>query len=268
MRKFGYVKQHLLRNHGSEFMCQRCAEDFGSESLLRRHVSASEPCEYREAPADGKMKSATQDAVKNIRSRKGAGGQALSDEDRWFEVYSILFPNEPLPVSPYAGSPAVEVLRAFNASMTQDTGRQVLEQVFGPEASDRKSIELVDKIVSTFINLKLDNAVLTSGSKNALPSVTNRSNSSPTAFAGGRSDMWPPEGQMPDVDNDLDQMPSWENLVSGSCNGESLHLPGGIPGYSDCYISQDPEEPQDTLDCGIPMDDFLSFGSSGGYIQQ
>ncbi|KZL70959.1 hypothetical protein CT0861_10882, partial [Colletotrichum tofieldiae] len=86
------LKEHLFRHHRL-FTCSRCFGHFGDDEALQKHVRARNACilqdeSTRETDPGAGM---DQETEKKIKSRK-AGKQ--SNVTRWYEIYSILFPDE------------------------------------------------------------------------------------------------------------------------------------------------------------------------------
>jgi len=151
--KFSYVKQHLLRSHCAETCCPRCGQKFPGENSTteyNKHLNQDNICERRIISPDGKMSSDVRDKVMDERRRKHENGRKLDDEERWHRVYQILFPGAERPQSPYAETPAVEILQAFSTSMRQDIGSKILGQVaHGRPHED--CIQLLEDVVSFFV---------------------------------------------------------------------------------------------------------------------
>lgn len=87
-------REHLYRRHRVPIQCKRCWLNFKSQSALDDHLTVTNICPITEGtPAEG----VTVDIEKRLRSRKKtAPGQ--SEEDRWREIYTLLFPDEAVPV--------------------------------------------------------------------------------------------------------------------------------------------------------------------------
>ncbi|KAK0627957.1 hypothetical protein B0T14DRAFT_146593 [Immersiella caudata] len=85
------VKTHLYRRHALPIQCPRCWGVFKSDELLRSHLQQNPPCLMAEnrAPVEG----FTKDQEKRLRSRKKAQADT-TDEDKWREIYIILFPDD------------------------------------------------------------------------------------------------------------------------------------------------------------------------------
>ncbi|KAJ3548026.1 hypothetical protein NM208_g1212 [Fusarium decemcellulare] len=92
------IKEHIFRRHKlPEHQCQRCYEDFGNKTLLHDHQRANPPCQTKEPP---KMKGINEKQEKALKSRK-MYQKSLTEEEKWTEIYKILFPDDaPIP-SPY-----------------------------------------------------------------------------------------------------------------------------------------------------------------------
>ncbi|WQF81928.1 hypothetical protein CDEST_06942 [Colletotrichum destructivum] len=86
------LKEHLFRHH-RVFTCSRCFEQFGEDEGLQKHVRARKACVLQDESAHEADPGAGMDreTEKKIRSRK-PGKQ--SNVSRWYEIYSILFPDE------------------------------------------------------------------------------------------------------------------------------------------------------------------------------
>jgi len=151
--KFSYVKQHLLRSHFAETCCPRCGQKFPGENSTteyNKHLKQENICERRNFSLDGKMPSDVRDKVMDEKRRKHENGRKLEDKERWHRVYQILFPGAERPQSPYAETPAVEILQAFSTSMRQDIGSKILKQV-AHGRSHEECIQLLEGVVSFFV---------------------------------------------------------------------------------------------------------------------
>ncbi|KAK1752041.1 hypothetical protein QBC47DRAFT_306505 [Echria macrotheca] len=85
------VKTHLYRRHALPTQCPRCWQLFKVEDSLSAHLQQNPPCVTREnsTPFEG----FTKDQEKKLRSRKKAQADT-TDEDKWREIYTILFPDD------------------------------------------------------------------------------------------------------------------------------------------------------------------------------
>ncbi|KAL6406688.1 hypothetical protein AUP68_09490 [Ilyonectria robusta] len=82
------VKEHLYRSHLLPITCPRCHEAFESEKTQLEHLTAEKPCQKREKP---KLEGVDSSTEKILRSRKHMQ-KHNNEEDRWREIYVILFP--------------------------------------------------------------------------------------------------------------------------------------------------------------------------------
>ncbi|KAG9233783.1 putative resistance to glucose repression protein 1 [Amylocarpus encephaloides] len=92
------VKEHIYRCHQKAPHCQRCWRPFKNQQRLDAHitVAASDICEVRPGTSPEGI---TADIERKLRSRKKSHPNQM-DEDRWKEIYKLLFPGAEVP-SPY-----------------------------------------------------------------------------------------------------------------------------------------------------------------------
>ncbi|KAK4166915.1 hypothetical protein QBC43DRAFT_11351 [Cladorrhinum sp. PSN259] len=89
------LKEHLYRRHYKTH-CQRCKQTFADPRELEEHEMMIQGCEV----VDGNIPSdITTHQEKQLKSRKH-NARRKTDEEKWREIYELLFPNEPVP-SPY-----------------------------------------------------------------------------------------------------------------------------------------------------------------------
>ncbi|KAH7211139.1 kinase-like domain-containing protein [Fusarium oxysporum] len=89
------VKEHLFRCHlpkkyRGKHICRRCDTSFETDKLLLDHQDQEPPCP-RKRPEDiyGML---SRDQAAHLRSLKRKSSKE-SDEDRWFDIYRIVFPS-------------------------------------------------------------------------------------------------------------------------------------------------------------------------------
>ncbi|KAI1413411.1 hypothetical protein F5Y13DRAFT_198707 [Hypoxylon sp. FL1857] len=95
LSKISYVKQHLIRQHSAGIYCSRCYEKFPQVGDLETHQRQNPPCKIRPQ----KEISGITGPQKEWLSRRS--NQALSDEDKWIEIWNFLFPDHQKTVSAY-----------------------------------------------------------------------------------------------------------------------------------------------------------------------
>jgi hypothetical protein len=108
LNKVARVKYHLHRDKGHQMpiYCSRCFQIFSNERMRDNHGQLN-ACEV-ETPIlfDG----ITIEQREQLNQRTN---QKNTAEQNWFHIYGILFPNDPLPDSPYIDDSFAEELIAF-----------------------------------------------------------------------------------------------------------------------------------------------------------
>lgn len=89
------LKEHLYRRH-YKIHCQRCKQTFSDGRQLTIHEMAPEACELLDIKPPGDI---TTSQERQLKSRKHTH-RRQSDEEKWREIYRLLFPNDIVP-SPY-----------------------------------------------------------------------------------------------------------------------------------------------------------------------
>ncbi|KAF2495305.1 hypothetical protein BU16DRAFT_386157 [Lophium mytilinum] len=84
------LKEHLYRRHASPIHCPRCYQHFEHTMELKDHQRASEGCDVRTKTA---IEGFDKEQETRLRSKKRSA-VSRSEEDKWREVYIILFPDE------------------------------------------------------------------------------------------------------------------------------------------------------------------------------
>ncbi|CAM1510081.1 Fc.00g004160.m01.CDS01 [Cosmosporella sp. VM-42] len=118
------VKEHVFRNHTPEsfkkpLVCGRCLEGFKSQGLVMQHLREEPQCLIK-APEVTNGKVSLEQAV-NMRSTKRRSD--MTDEDKWFEWYRILFPSKypsKLSLSPYYEDLTVSSLATLSTQSSTD----------------------------------------------------------------------------------------------------------------------------------------------------
>ncbi|KAL2008441.1 hypothetical protein VTN00DRAFT_6635 [Thermoascus crustaceus] len=84
------MKEHLYRRHALPIRCPRCYQSFKSDEALKNHQRAPQSCEVCE---EDTIEGFDKEQEKKLKSRKRSSLKQ-SEEDRWREVYRILFPDD------------------------------------------------------------------------------------------------------------------------------------------------------------------------------
>ncbi|KAH7395480.1 hypothetical protein BKA64DRAFT_59994 [Cadophora sp. MPI-SDFR-AT-0126] len=98
LKSVSRVKEHLFRCHLAPIHCPRCWCEFDTLTNLEDHIKAENICKKRDSGHPPKGITAEQERILRSRKKSPAG---QSEEERWMEIYQLLFPNEPCPTSPY-----------------------------------------------------------------------------------------------------------------------------------------------------------------------
>ncbi|KAK0737269.1 hypothetical protein B0T21DRAFT_383278 [Apiosordaria backusii] len=97
------VKEHLYRRHSAKNSCARCFEQFDDEAALKAHQRSEEPCKLQKNNIH-EFISEEKEKLLHLRAKAGS-----SEEDKWLEMYRIIFPNEKVPSPYYDGADGADV---------------------------------------------------------------------------------------------------------------------------------------------------------------
>ncbi|TLD36853.1 hypothetical protein E2P81_ATG02635 [Venturia nashicola] len=127
------VKEHVYRRH-TLFTCPRCQLSFEDSETLNEHAQAAESCTIANHPPEQPIEGCNKEQERKLRCRKRQPGE--TDEDRWAEMYRILFGDDVEVPGPYydfdlpTSSPSPtdlplieEMLRALPQRLTEDINR-------------------------------------------------------------------------------------------------------------------------------------------------
>lgn len=96
-RDISRVKQHLKRtHHRPDFYCRRCFATFSTSELLQKHSSSPRGCAVQDCPYPERLEE-TQQARIHVKK------PGKDPKELWNEIFSIIFPDSPVPESPYIG---------------------------------------------------------------------------------------------------------------------------------------------------------------------
>ena len=83
----------MYRKHAPPY-CQRCLATFANEEQLKEHAQAEVPCTVQKGAI--RHKGITPQQLKELKSRKRPNKDVgRTEEDRWVEMYTLLFPDIP-----------------------------------------------------------------------------------------------------------------------------------------------------------------------------
>lgn len=110
------VKQHLSRRHRPTFYCDRCMVIFPDKTSHNRHLT--QVCILDP--------NASLDGISHLQqwelSRRS--NRSLSEQEQWFAIWDILFPNQTRPMSAYMDHRLSEAICQFH-EFTQRQGRVI-----------------------------------------------------------------------------------------------------------------------------------------------
>ena len=101
------VKQHLSRKHSPKLYCDRCKTIFPDEQSCEEHVAQEDG---RSCTPYSQLDGILHQQQSQL-SRKS--NPKLSEEEQWFAIWDILFPDRPRPTSAYRDADISEELCSF-----------------------------------------------------------------------------------------------------------------------------------------------------------
>ncbi|KAI1502088.1 hypothetical protein F5X99DRAFT_172448 [Biscogniauxia marginata] len=99
-QELNHYKRHLQRVHLCH-QCDRCGQIFDMPGELQTHLSRDLRCERLQFEPEGSISQSTWDHVEKVFTKRGKKQTGVSDKDRWFHSWDLLFPETPRPISPY-----------------------------------------------------------------------------------------------------------------------------------------------------------------------
>ncbi|GFF41072.1 hypothetical protein IFM61606_05284 [Aspergillus udagawae] len=138
------IKQHISRKHRMPIYCPRCSETFKSEHNRDTHVRDAD------CPVGPKANfiCATAEQLRKLSRRN----VHQTDRDNWNAIYKILFPDDPLPESPYLDplvSYEVNLVREAFLTAAPLAVRAAIQHVIPEQFSDTLQEELERILRST-----------------------------------------------------------------------------------------------------------------------
>jgi hypothetical protein len=122
LTKIRFVKQHITRYHQQPPYCVRCMHEFSDDQERDEHMRTISCPVVSHEPPDGIT---TQQQIELSRKSDAA----LNEAAQWNAVFRIIFPNSPLPDSPYRDE--LVNMSVYNQLLMQYVRNQVPEMVAG-----------------------------------------------------------------------------------------------------------------------------------------
>lgn len=180
------VKEHIKRKH-VVIQCERCFRNF-SEKGRKKEDSVAELAKHRREPepcALGNPREANlginMDQESLLNESRGKKRQKISDVDKWFNIWKVLFPNKPQPSHPWVEKTTLGRIRRpasdnaqgyFNMvqrSLQRYTNSGIIQFLPGQE------VEMIGRVISlvqSLYNIHVD--------RNGEPSLVNTSSGDQT----------------------------------------------------------------------------------------
>lgn len=122
LSKISYVKQHLYRVHLQPLYCQRCGVTYQRQEDLSEHMRSTTPCELVSFTVPEGL---TMEQRRRLSERLSS---KLTDEERWYAVFEIVFPGHPHPATPYVDPDMSEDLSSFRDHIAREGPRILAEE--------------------------------------------------------------------------------------------------------------------------------------------
>ena len=84
------LREHIYRVHTKELVCGRCAEQFKNKGELDAHWRAKDVCEIKNSDPGDYISDAQKEKIRS-RPKKDKS----TNEQKWTEIYKIIFPDTP-----------------------------------------------------------------------------------------------------------------------------------------------------------------------------
>ncbi|KAF5665501.1 hypothetical protein FHETE_6613 [Fusarium heterosporum] len=126
------VKEHIFRSHRlPEHQCRRCFKEFEGEEALSRHSRSAVACKVQARNSQLEGIDASQERLLHARAKKSNTGpdQKKIEEERWNEVYRIIFPNESQAPSPYYNRSQKFTVDEFGKNITAEFGKRIVARL-------------------------------------------------------------------------------------------------------------------------------------------
>ncbi|KAF4994593.1 hypothetical protein FGRMN_5708 [Fusarium graminum] len=126
------VKEHIFRSHRlPEHQCRRCLKEFKGEDALSRHSRSAVACKVQARNSQLEGIDASQEKLLHARAKKSNTGpdQKKIEEERWNEVYRIIFPDESETPSPYYNRSQNLTVDEFGKNITAEFSKRIVTKL-------------------------------------------------------------------------------------------------------------------------------------------
>ncbi|AEO68134.1 uncharacterized protein THITE_160214 [Thermothielavioides terrestris NRRL 8126] len=236
------VKQHLGRKHAPEFYCEYCMAVLPDKQAHQAHVEAR-ACSYRACRFPG----ITHQQQRELSRRSKPN---LSEPERWFAIWDIVFPDQPRPASPYIETDLSEDLcqfkefaEAFGPAIVAAQMQLGLADAEPGEAAEEKSTHILEDAISRGLTLLFETWLAGRGGapppppsqssspvqETAAPSGPSSSEDQPNSSSSHPTNLASSDGgfSIPTATDELQDSPShlfpWGQWASSGQGGRSNH---------------------------------------------
>ncbi|KAF4426635.1 hypothetical protein F53441_14111 [Fusarium austroafricanum] len=231
------VKEHIFRRHRTpEYECPRCHKDFMIGSAFDNHLRDVEPCELRDQE---NLPGASQEAIRLLRSRSNKIKKPLTEEEKWCNIYRILFPNDAPVPSPYYDEKVPESTNLFERSVIAnfevDVRKRLIEEPCLSNLVEFTSPNMVERITRVALDALPETEVQRSPVENLQTTLADG-----MANLGARQDA-ETEDMSSNPQTDLTACGTWsENGTEGIQRIQPSTHTYSWPSNSSGYTSQSP----------------------------
>ncbi|KAL5619437.1 hypothetical protein FOVSG1_001659 [Fusarium oxysporum f. sp. vasinfectum] len=163
------VKEHLYRRHVlPKFRCNRCRQDLKSAFNLNEHQRADTICQRQSEESEEEGIDEEQERLLRVRKRKNGKASQVAEEEKWVEMYRILFPHDdPIP------SPYPELCPLQPEQDTEHPGANVLDSFedYARREFSRRMRPRIESLVDGILEQTLTSQTITDVANNVLQGI-------------------------------------------------------------------------------------------------
>ncbi|KAF5538217.1 hypothetical protein FMEXI_9513 [Fusarium mexicanum] len=201
------VKEHLYRRHMlPKFRCNRCRQDLKSAFNLNEHQRADTICQRQSEEPEEEGIDEEQERLLRIRKRKNGKAPQVAEEEKWVEMYKILFPHDdPIP------SPYPELCPLQPEQDIEHPGATVLDsfEEYARREFSRRMRPRIESLVDGIFEQTLTSQTITDVANNVLSGIME-------SFRESQSQSQ--ETRQPESQNSPSRIPSPHGLPAESSN--------------------------------------------------
>ncbi|KAG5661143.1 hypothetical protein KAF25_002786 [Fusarium avenaceum] len=162
-------REHLYRRHMfPKFRCNRCRQDLKSSARLNEHQRADIICQRRGEETEEEGIDEEKEKLLRARKRKNGKARQMGEEEKWVEIYKILFPqDDPVP------SPYPELCPVQPGREGEHLGANVLDsfESFARREFSRRMRPRMESLVDSILEETLTSQAITDVANNVLQDI-------------------------------------------------------------------------------------------------